>query len=194
MPYVRHTKRHTHIIKVDYDRDLMRKMLVNRWHIYENRPLRDAGELYSAMRKLVNSDVSRLDAIHGLMRKHEKLIVFYNHNPELEILRTLGSEIELAEWNGHKHQEIPTGDRWLYLVQYQSGSEGWNCTTTNAMAFYTLTYSYKMWHQAHGRTDRLNTPYDDLHYYVLRSDSALDNAVWKALTHKRNFNERDMEV
>lgn len=196
MPYERHTKRHTHVIKVDYDRDLMRKLLVNRWNIYTNKPLRDAGELYSVMRKLVNSDVSRLDAVRGLMRKHEKLIVFYNHDPELEMLRTLAFDEDcppIAEWNGHKHQPIPSTNSWLYLVQYQSGSEGWNCTTTNATAFYTLTYSYKAWHQAHGRIDRLNTPYTDLHYYVLRSDSALDNAVWRALTHKRNFNERDME-
>lgn len=193
MPYDKHTRRHTHIIKVDYDQALMRKMLVNRWNIYTNKPLRDAGELYSVMRKLVNSDASRLDAVRGLMRKHPKLIVFYNHNPELEMLRSLGDEIAIAEWNGHKHQPIPSTDRWVYLVQYQSGSEGWNCTETDSTVFYSLTYSYKNWHQAHGRIDRLNTPYLDLHYYVLRSDSALDHAVWRALKQKRNFNEKDME-
>jgi superfamily II DNA or RNA helicase len=165
-----------------------------RWNVFENRPARDAGELSSIMRKLVNTDVSRLAAVLGLMEKHPRLIVFYNHNPELEMLRTLGHLIPIAEWNGHKHQEIPDTDRRLYLVQYQAGSEGWNCITTDAMVLYSLTYSYKVWHQAFGRIDRLNTPFKDLHYYVLKSDSLIDAAVWQSLKSKKNFNERDLKV
>lgn len=194
MPYERHTTRHTHIVKVGFNQEDMDKIVKRRWHPLENRPLRDAGEVSSVMRRVVNSDVSRLEAVLGLMEKHPRLIVFYNHNPELEMLRTLSDLIPIAEWNGHKHQEIPNTDRWLYLVQYQSGSEGWNCTSTDAMVFYSLTYSYKMWHQAHGRTDRLDTPFTDLHYYVLRSDSPIDIAVWRALSHKKNFNERDLTL
>jgi hypothetical protein len=195
MPYERHTVRHTHIVKVGYNEELMRRIVVNRWNIFENRPLRDAGELSSVMRKLVNTDVSRLETVRTLMKSHPRLIVFYNHNPELEMLRTLESSgVAVAEWNGHKHQPIPDTDRWVYLVQYQSGSEGWNCTTTNSTVFYSLTYSYKTWHQAHGRTDRLDTPYTDLHYYVLRSNSPIDQAVWRALSHKKNFNERDLKL
>ena len=194
MPYERHTTRHTHIVKVAYDEMLMRKIMVDRWHVFENRPLRDAGELSSVMRKVVNSDVSRLEAVLGLMEKHPRLIVFYNHNPELEMLRTLSEFIPVAEWNGHKHQEIPDTERWLYLVQYQSGAEGWNCTSTDAMVMYTLTYSYRNWEQSFGRIDRLDTPYNDLHYYVLRSDAPIDQAVWRALKQKRNFNDRDLKL
>jgi hypothetical protein len=194
MPYERHTKRHTHIVKVGFNQEDMDKIVKRRWHPLENRPLRDAGEVSSVMRRVVNSDVSRLEAVLGLMEKHPRLIVFYNHNPELEMLRTLSEFVPIAEWNGHKHQPIPNTERWLYLVQYQSGSEGWNCTSTDSMVFYSLTYSYKMWHQAHGRTDRLDTPFNDLHYYVLRSDSPIDAAVWRALSHKKNFNERDLKL
>lgn len=194
MPYERHTTRHTHFVKVGYDEELMKKVVVNRWHIYEDRPLRDAGELSSVMRKLVNSDVSRLHAVRTLMEEHPRLIVFYNRNPELEVLRTLADHVTVAEWNGHKHQPIPDTDRWVYLVQYQSGAEGWNCTETNAMIMYTLTYSYRNWEQSFGRIDRLDTPFKDLHYYVFRSDSPIDQAVWKALKHKRNFNDRDLKL
>lgn len=194
MPYERHTKRHTHIVKVGFDQTEMDKIVKRRWHVFENRPLRDAGEASSVMRRLVNSDVSRLEAVLGLMEKHPRLIVFYNHNPELAMLRTLGDLVPIAEWNGHKHQPVPEGDRWVYLVQYQAGAEAWDCVTTNAMVFYSLTYSYKIWEQAFGRIDRLNTPYTDLHYYVLRSDSLIDQGVWRALKSKRNFNERELDV
>lgn len=194
MPYERHTVRHTHIIKVGYDEERVKTMVVNRWNVLEDRPLRDAGELSSVMRKVVNTDVSRLETVRSLMKSHPKMIVFYNHNPELELLRTLAGEIPLAEWNGHKHQPIPETDRWLYLVQYQSGAEGWNCTSTNVMVMYTLTYSYRNWEQSFGRIDRLDTPYTDLHYYVFRSNSPIDQAVWRALKNKHNFNDRDLQL
>lgn len=363
MPYERHTVRHSEYIDCEYDQELFEKVVKKKWHVYENRPIRDAGELFSVMRKVVNSAPSRLSAVSELIEKHPKLIVFYNFDYELEALRTLipadqkaspesvqqmaekinrqrmdsaassstdstsrstgstpsgaasvggsrsapgrtpttadpevsqstsispserdassaelpspslngstdrasqetetsgsmcGDECEghwttdrgmgetfltcsqwnqvvsasrerrlsgsskvsstsssptssstglitssssgsksfaVAEWNGHKHEEIPATERWLYLVQYRAGAEGWNCIETDAMVFYSQTYSYRDWHQAHGRIDRLNTPFIDLFYYNLFSRSIIDKAIRRALRSKKNFNERDL--
>jgi hypothetical protein len=328
MPYSRHTTRISSKLDVEYDKDLLERVIKKRWHVYENRPLRDVSELFSVMRKVVNSAPSRLRAIQALVNRHPKLIVFYNFNYELELLRNLlghpnsskisnnltpsefktslespskkeinkweltdsptsmnqntkqpltklcedssnldrilmtetgskmktessgttdsiskintidGSrlihrstgpedkksnpqsietgtlktgqpgytnsketfsdgfdstlitpQLSISEWNGHKHQPIPKSDRWVYLVQYAAGAEGWNCIDTNAMCFYSLPYSYKQWHQAHGRIDRLNTPFTELYYYTLMSDSFIDKAIWRCLETKRNFNE-----
>jgi hypothetical protein len=189
MPYLRHTVRNTKYVEVDYDKDLMNKALIDRWHVYEQRPLRDVAELFLVMRKIVNSHPSRLDSVRTLLQYHPKLIIFYNFDYELEILRGLRDIAEVGEWNGHKHEDIPNADNWVYLVQYMAGSEGWNCIDTDATLFYSLTYSYKNWHQAHGRIDRLNTPFTDLYYYVLKSRSQIDNAIFKALKSKRSFNE-----
>jgi superfamily II DNA or RNA helicase len=143
------------------------------------------------MRKIVNSDPSRLDVVKSLMEKHPRLIVFYNFNYELDALRTLGGDgISIAEWNGHRHEEIPNTDRWVYLVQYVAGAEGWNCIATDAVCFYSLTYSYKNFMQAQGRIDRLNTSFLKLFYYVLLSKSQIDQAVSKTLDGKQLFNER----
>ena len=199
MPYLSHTVRHTTDVPVEYDEELFKKVVKRKWHVYKNCPLRNVSELFQVMRKVANSHESRLQAVRTLLNVHPKLIVFYNFDYELEELRKLSiSEkqvstkndgITISEWNGHKHQPIPKTDRWIYLVQYAAGAEGWNCTTTDAMVFYSLPYSYKLWHQAHGRIDRLNTPYRDLWYYVLKGKSLIDTAVWKALSEKRNFNE-----
>lgn len=349
MPYARHTRRHIHdfttdpTLEMQYNKSLYDRVVKDRWHVYEERPLKDVAEMFAAMRKVVNSDESRMIATAELMEKHTKLIVFYNFNYELEMLRALGrscvrsssndhcgpmrsstpqksnvrtrmestekasssktdttpdhrssgmdrtqsrrlassvvpvpdvelavtgttsslfkitprpsankssvtealtsenvppsdhgthpsstnsapstnsnsstpipcwghwtedegdgeeieycparTDVVFAEWNGHKHQEIPTSERWVYLVQYVAGAEGWNCVETDAMIFWSLTYSYKNYEQGQGRIDRMNTPFTDLNYYVLRSKSPIDAAIFRALGQKRNFNEREV--
>ena len=189
MPMVRHTVRKITDVWCDYDKDLLDKALRDRWHVYEHRPLRDVAELFLVMRKIVNSDASRLDAVTIALDHHPRLIVFYNFDYELEILRSLRDIVPLAEWNGHKHEAIPSGDAWVYLVQYAAGAEGWNCVETDTILYYSLTYSYKLWEQSKGRIDRLNTPYICLDYLVLRSKSVIDQAIWRSLTIKENFNE-----
>ncbi len=192
MPYLRHTRRIVETVKVDYDEELLEEVSVKRWNPFEQRPLRDVAELFSVMRKVVNSSSSRMEALTGLTKRHPKLIVFYNFDYELEILRQLGSSASLttAEWNGHRHESIPQSDSCVYLVQYMAVAEGWNCTETDAMVFFSLTYSYKLYEQSQGRIDRLNTPFQDLHYYVLKSTAPIDSAVWRALSSKKSFNEK----
>jgi hypothetical protein len=161
----------------------------DRWHVFENRPLRGIGELFLVARKVVNSHPTRLEAVRSILTANPRLIVFYNFDYELEILRRLSDTYPMAEWNGHKHQEIPKSGDWVYLVQYVAGAEGWNCTSTDAVCFYSLTYSYKIWEQAHGRIDRLDTSFSDLHYYALVSKAFIDLLVRKSLAGKRSFNE-----
>lgn len=190
MPYISHTNRIIETVNVNYNIEAFRKVSINRWNVFEDKPVKDVAELFRVMRRVVNTDPSRLDAIRELMYKHKKLIIFYQNNYELEILRSLNNEITVAEWNGHKHQAIPNTDRWVFLVQYVAGAEGWNCVETNAIVFYSLTYSYKNFEQAQGRIDRLNTPFKDLYYYVLMSNSVVDIAVKGALDGKKLFNEK----
>lgn len=310
MPYLRRTTRHSYTIPVECDTTFLEEIVKKRWNPFEERPMKDVGEMFRVVREIVNSDASRVHAVKTLMEAHPRLIVFYNFDYELESLRSLisplnssenqiqsspntsednhssewnesieeidlpwntdnssdtrseldsttlvkspsfianqdgetpwqtqkpvdttsscpalmneltnrtptvvavtssspskcekdeatsttstttsGSTVQLAEWNGHKHQPIPDGERWLYLVQYAAGSEGWNCTSTNAMVFYSLPYSYKQWHQAHGRIDRLNTTFTDLHFYSLVSHFWIDKLISKVLESKQNFNE-----
>ena len=193
MPLERHTIRNELYKIVEYDRALFKVVLRDRWNPYTQEPIRDVAELYRLMRRVVNEDQSRIWEIERLIQKHKKLIIFYNFNYELDILRNLGTIVPTAEWNGHKHQEIPEGDSWVYLVQYTAGAEGWNCITTDTMVFYSLPYSYKLMEQAKGRIDRLNTPFVNLFYYIFRSAAPIDMAILRTLKRKKNFNERSQK-
>ena len=192
MIFERETVPHHQKVNVFYDRDLYKSVMKNRWNPYENTPIIEAGELCYILRKVVNSNVSRLDAVAELLHLRRKAIVFYNFDYELDLLRALCAKekISCSEWNGHKHEGLPDGEQWAYLVQYTAGAEGWNCTQTDTMIFYSASYSYKQMVQAAGRIDRMNTPFTDLYFYHLRSTASIDLAIEKALSMKKNFNER----
>lgn len=195
MPYNRKTTRHITERKVGYDKELFDRTMAKRWNPYKDAPIENVSELFSVIRRVTNSSPDRLEFVRTALEESKKLIVFYNFNYELEVLRGLASEgCVVAEWNGSKHQDIPTGDRWVYLVQYTSGAEGWNCTSTDRMVFYSLTYSYRQFEQSQGRIDRLNTPFTDLYYDVLISDSPLDRAIRKALKAKKSFQPASLLV
>lgn len=192
MDFERETISHHETIHTQYDLSKYKEVMRFRWDIYKNQPIQQASGLCYVLRRIVNEDSSRQIALFEIFEKHPKMIVFYNFDYELEILKSLyyGDEVEVAEWNGHKHQPIPSTISWVYLVQYTAGAEGWNCITTDTIVFYSQNYSYKIMEQASGRIDRLNTPFRDLYYYHLKSRASIDLAISKALKEKKKFNER----
>ena len=192
MDFKRKTVSHHEDVYVSYDIPLYKDVTRSRWDPYKNEPIPDASGLCYVWRKIVNTSEARQVALLEIFEKHPKLIVFYNFNYELDILKEMFGAyagVQVAEWNGHKHESIPIGPSWVYLVQYTAGAEGWNCITTDTIVFYSQNYSYKIRQQAAGRIDRLNTPYTDLYYYHLKSRSGIDLAISKALKEKKKFNE-----
>ena len=189
MDFKRQTVSHHEDIYVKYDVTKYKMAGKNRWDPFKKEPIINAAGLCYVWRKIVNLDTSRQIALLEILEKHPKAIIFYNFDYELELLKQILAGYEIAEWNGHKHQPIPTGDMWAYLVQYNAGAEGWNCITTDTIIFFSQNYSYKIMAQSAGRIDRMNTPFTDLYYYHLKSRSGIDLAISKALKEKKTFNE-----
>lgn len=194
MDFNRPTEHHHIDVHCEYDIPKYEEVMNYRWNPYKNEPIAQASSLCYTLRRIVNEDESRQTALLDIVADNERTIVFYSYDYELDILRNLGymndgDAVEVAEWNGHKHQPIPNKKKWVYLVQYTSGCEGWNCISTNTMVFYSQQYSYKVLNQACGRIDRLNTKYVDLYYYHLKSSAPIDLAISKAISEKKTFNE-----
>lgn len=196
MRYSKQTVQHEEKVFVQYNRAMYDRVVKERWNIFDDEPIQDAGGLCRILRTVVNSDKSRLLAIANIFKNHSRLIIFYNFNFELNMLREFAQEngIIYSEWNGQKHETVPDGDVWFYLVQYTAGAEGWNCVKTDTIVFFSQNYSYKIMTQAAGRIDRLNSPYKDLWYYHILSRSGIDAAISRALSNKQNFNEKAFET
>lgn len=191
MEFERSTHENHIYLDCDYNQKFYKDISKTRWNPYSNKPMINAAELCYVWRKAVNSDDSRSEEVKRIVKEKKRAIIFYNFTYELDILKSIdyGKDVKLAEWNGQKHEEVPTTDKWVYFVQYAAGAEGWNCITTDTIIFYSLNYSYKMTHQASGRINRLNTPYRELFYYHLKSKAPIDIAIMKALKSKKKFNE-----
>ena len=192
MDFERKTIPHHENIYVEFDQRKYKDICMSLWNPWEGRPIETASEFCSSLRRVVNTDESRQQEVLDICMTHPRVIIFYNFDYELDILLHLPYDngVEVAQWNGHKHQPIPDTDKWVYLVQYNAGAEGWNCIKTDTIIFYSQNYSYKVMEQASGRIDRLNTPFKDLWFYHLKSRSGIDVAISRALMQKKQFNER----
>ena len=193
MPITRHTFRNRITVEVGYPEADYERIMKTRWDPYKEKPIRDAGSLCYVLRKCAFSDLDRFTAVLSILKKRNRIIIFYNFDYELDILRRLTNVTVVAEWNGHKHEPVPESESWAYLVQYTSGAEAWNCISTDTVVFYSLNYSWKVMEQSEGRIDRLNTPYKNLWYYRLVSGSGIEKSIMKTLKNKKKFNEKMYE-
>ena len=192
MPYEKPAEQHHFDIFCDYDKLAYKELCRTRFNIDTGEPIENASEFCYELRKICNSDISRINFVLDMHKKVDRIIIFYNFDYELEALLNAPYDdgVVVAQWNGHIHEEVPRKCyRWIYLVQYAAGAEAWNCILTDTMIFYSQNYSYKMTTQAAGRIDRLTTPYSDLNYYHLKSKSGIDLAISKSLSEKKKFNE-----
>lgn len=192
MPYEKPAEQHHFDIFCDYDKLAYKELCRTRFNIDTGKPIENASEFCYELRKICNSDISRINFVLDMHKKVDRIIIFYNFDYELEALLNAPYDegVVVAQWNGHIHEEVPRKcPRWIYLVQYAAGAEAWNCILTDTMIFYSQNYSYKMTTQAAGRIDRLTTPYNDLNYYHLKSKSGIDLAISKSLSEKKKFNE-----
>lgn len=193
MDFERPTVRHDVDVWCNYDRDAYKRLIKTRFDEEKGVPFTSAGELCYALRKVINTDESRYKMFIDIIKEKKRVIVFYNFNYELELLELLlkKAEVVYSQWNGRKHEPIPDTEDWVYLVQYTAGCEGWNCTETDSIIFWSQTYSYKQLEQAKGRIDRMNTEYKDLYYYHFKTKAPIDICISQALKNKRDFNARE---
>lgn len=106
----------------------------------------------------------------------DRLIIFYNFNKELEILKEICKSRPISEVNGHKKDltAYNESEDSVTLVQYQSGAMGLNLQKANKMIYFTLPLgkgSCDIWSQSKKRIHRIGQNKSCFYYYPLVKDS-----------------------
>ena len=189
----RTTQIHKVYVNCSHDKEFYNSVIKERMNPYTGQPIMNASEFTQVIRRIVNESPRRIENAKIHIESNPRIIVFYNYMYELDILKQLCFDLgrEYYQWNGRKHEPIPDKDEWVYLVQYTAGAEGWNCITTDVELFYSLNYSYRIMEQSEGRINRVNTPYEELHYFYLKTPDTIDDAIQRSIKRKGKFNERN---
>ena len=104
----------------------------------------------------------------------ERMVIFYNFNAELEILKQLAAKRErpFSEVNGKKrdltaYEQQPDS---LTFVQYQAGATGLNLQKAHITVYFTLPFgkgSCAIWEQSKKRTHRIGQGQKCFYYYPI---------------------------
>ena len=99
MDFHRETISHHENIIIPYDQMVYKELMRKRWNYWKERPIETASELCQCLRKVCNTSPEREHKVVELARKHKKVLIFYNFDYELDILKIAdyGEDFEIAE-------------------------------------------------------------------------------------------------
>ena len=95
--------------------------------------------------------------------------------------------IDHGVYYGKKKDNFDEHD--VMIVQYQSGGTGLNLQKFNTTIFLSPCYSFIDFTQAIGRTYR-NGQEKRCTFYNLRAEGTIDNAIYRALEEKKDFDDK----
>lgn len=129
----------------------------------------------------------------------ERMVIFYNFNAELDILKCLAAKKErpFSEVNGKKKDLTAYEERSdsLTFVQYQAGAMGLNLQKAHITIYFTLPFgkgSCALWEQSKKRTHRIGQGQKCLYYYPLCKGSIEEKNLIN-LRLGKEYNERLFE-
>lgn len=115
---------------------------------------------------------------------HDRLIVFYNYNAELDALKRIAEELQkpISEVNGKTKdlENYENEDNSITLIQYQAGAKGLNLQKANKIIYFTPTDKCEDWMQSKKRIHRIGQK-QTCFYYLLTCSNSVEENIYKAL-------------
>ena len=129
----------------------------------------------------------KLDAFVDLIDStDDRLIVFYNFNDELEVMKASIGKRAYSVVNGSERDlsNYENVDNSITFVQYQAGAMGLNLQKANKIIYYSLPLSSELYEQSKKRIHRIgqNRP---CFYYLLLAENSIEERI-KTTLDKRN--------
>lgn len=142
-----------------------------------------------------NSD--KIAALKDLIESTEdRLIIFYNFNGELEVLRDLCASVErpvsIICGNIKDLSSYEKSKDSVTLVQYQAGAMGLNLQKSNKIVYFTPPLSSEFFEQSKKRIHRIGQDRTCFYYYLICSGS-IEEKIYRTLAMRKDYTERLFE-
>lgn len=135
----------------------------------------------------------KLEAFKELVEStHDRLIVFYNFNAELDALKRVAKSLNrpVSEVNGHCKDltAYEQEDDSITFIQYQAGAMGLNLQKANKIIYFTLTDKSELFEQSKKRIHRIGQE-SPCFYYILMCKGSVEEVILKTLEMRKDFTD-----
>jgi superfamily II DNA or RNA helicase len=158
--------------------------------VYKDKILDNPMKLRHTLRSILSTAKTRADWVKDFVKDHEdNVVVFYNYDNELKVLKKVFQHKTIHEVNGHNktfHSD-DCNSQCITLANYKSGSEGVEFSYANVIVYFSLCESYTDYYQSYGRCHR-NGQTKRVICYRLYNDATIEEDIKKALDNKEDFN------
>jgi SNF2 family DNA or RNA helicase len=136
----------------------------------------------------------KLNAFRELCEStNDRLIVFYNFDAELEVLKRIAVELDkpVSEVNGHVKDltAYETDEDSITLLQYKAGAMGLNLQKANKVIYFTLTDEAELFLQSMKRVHRIGQERPCFYYLMLCSHSIEDEEILPTLGIRKDWTD-----
>lgn len=123
---------------------------------------------------------------------NDRLIVFYNFDAELELLKKVAASLNrpVSEINGHVKDKVNYNaeENSITLVQYQAGARGENLQKANKIIYFTLPTESELFEQSKKRIHRIGQT-NACFYYLLICRNSVEEKVYATLKMRKDFTD-----
>lgn len=127
-----------------------------------------------------------------LQSTNDRLIVFYNFNAELELLKTIccqqGKTISMINGAVKDLKAYEEDSNSVTLVQYQAGAKGLNLQKANKIIYFSPTERCEDYMQSMKRIHRIGQD-KPCFYYRLIAEGTIDEKIYDALERGENYTD-----
>lgn len=190
---------------------MFNKLKKNRMYKADNGEvieLDNSSKLFNALRCVshgfllgINKQVSKepFERLQAILETHnnERVVIFYNYNKELEMLKQLLSKLKrpTSEYNGTRKdlKEFKGKSNAVVLAHFKSASTGINdFVIANIMVFNSLPLSSVELIQAKARIDRHGQTEKPMYYFIV-PDTQVEKKIFETITQGKDFTNEMME-
>ena len=122
----------------------------------------------------------------------DRLIVFYNFNEELALLKKIAAKLEkpVSEVSGQVKDlsNYEKEDNSITLIQYQAGAMGLNLQKSSKIIYFTLTEKSELFEQSKKRIHRIGQS-NNCFYYLLICKGSLEEDILQTLEMRKDYTD-----